>query len=156
MTVFAEQGPREELLKLTFMPDGSFMLDGRHADDWISYGAGRYHYRPETGEIFVKVESGAYEWPYKGHNDYETLYYAEMQEAYPLYFKIVERGQNTVAVQEYVNFYTCEAGCAAEGLYNTDPIWQDLNGIYNLVMPETMPMRERTYVIESENNYGMQ
>lgn len=140
--------PRVELLKLEFRPDGGFKLDGRHADEWISYGEGRYYYQPETGEIFVTVASGAYEWPYKGRDDYETLYWAEILESYPLYFKITARDQGSVTVREYVNFYTVEADNSPEGLYQTAPVWMQADGVYRLLDPESMLMRERTYQVE--------
>lgn len=142
------EAPRIELLKLKFSPEGGFKLDGRHADDWISYGAGTYFYQPASGEIFVTVASGAYEWPYKGRDDYETLYHAEILESFPLYFKIIARDKASVTVQEYVNFYTVEADNSPEGLYQTAPVWAQADGVYSLLNPESLPMRERIYRVE--------
>ena len=149
VTFSENESPEEELLVFKFMPDGGFKLDGRHADEWISYGEGRYHYQPETGEVFVTVEHGSFEWPYKGQNDYETLYWAQILESYPLYFKITERGTDFVKMREYANFYTSEANRSPEGLYQTTPVWQAEDGKYHLLAPETMKMRERTYQVDS-------
>ena len=138
----------EEKLEIAFTPAGGFSMQGRHVNDWISYAEGRYHYQEATGEIFVFVASGGYEWPNQGGEKWEKLYYAVLFNDYPLYFQIADRSESQVTVTEYINFYSSDYNGKTEDLCNTEPVWREANGVYGLIPEKTLSLRQRTYTVE--------
>ena len=127
-------------IEIEFRPDGTFRYDEWHPDEERSYANGTYHYQEKTGEIFVHVESGGYDWVTRPATETTPpLYWGEVYSNYQLYFKITKRSYSTVTVIEHIN-------SNHEGVSNT-AIWKENNGSYSLIAIDQNMMKEKQYTV---------
>ena len=127
-------------IEIEFHPDGTFRYDEQHPDESVSYANGTYYYREKTGEIFVHVESGGYDWIARQATETTPpLYWGEVYSNYQLYFKITKRSYSTVTVIEHIN-------SNHEGVSNT-AIWKENNGSYSLIAIDQNMMKEKQYTV---------
>ena len=128
-------------IEIEFRPDGTFRYDERHPDESVSYANGTYYYIEQTGEIFVHIESGGYDWVTRqATKTTPPLYWGEAYFNYQFYFKITKRSSSTIMVIEYISNH--------EGVSNT-VIWKETNGNYSLIATDQIMMKERQYKIIS-------
>ena len=134
-------------IEIEFRPDGTFRYDERHPGESVSYANGTYYYIEQTGEIFVHVESGGYDWVTRqATKTTPPLYWGEVYSNYQFYFKITKRSDSTVTVIEHISNH--------EGVSNT-VIWKENNGAYSLTATDQSMMKERQYTVNSltESDY---
>ena len=128
-------------IEVEFRPDGTFRYDERHPGESVSYANGTYYYMEQTGEIFVHVESGGYDWiTHPATETMPPLYWGEVYSNYQFYFKITKRSDATVTVIEHIS--------NDEGVSNT-AIWEENNGAYSLIITDQSMMTERQYTFNS-------
>lgn len=123
-----------ECIELEFLQDGVFKANGKHANGWISYETGTFHFETTTGELFVNVANAGLEWPVSIlGNDGLPLYQAEIYVDYQRYFKIVEQSADTVTVLEFRNSYREANAAVLAGLYDPTPVWAT-DGTYDALI----------------------
>ena len=128
-------------IEIEFRPDGTFRYDERHPGENVSYANGTYYYIEQTGEIFVHIESGGYDWVTRPATETTPpLYWGEVYFNYHFYFKITKRSDATVMVIEHISNH--------EGVSNT-VIWKETNGNYSLTATDQSMMKERRYTVGS-------
>ena len=129
-------------VEIEFRSDGTFRYDERHPGESVSYANGTYYYIEQTGEIFVHVESGGYDWiTRQATKTTPPLYWGEVYFNYQFYYKITKRSDSTVTVIEHIN-------SNHEGVSNT-VIWKENNGNYSLTATDHSMMKERQYKFNS-------
>ena len=125
-----------ECIELEFLPNGVFKSGGRHANGWITYETGVFHYNEATGELFVYVENAGLEWPMPSPNAAEPLLYqAEVYAGYQRYFKIVFQDADLVTVEEYRNSYRDASAPMLADLYDNTPVWAGAGIHCGLIRP---------------------
>jgi hypothetical protein len=134
-------------IEIEFRSDGTFRYDERYPGESISYANGTYYYIEQTGEIFVHIESGGYDWITRPATEtMPPLYWGEVYFNYQFYFKIAKRSDSTVTVIEHISNH--------EGVSNT-AIWEENNGSCSLTTTDPSMMEERQYTVDSlaESDY---
>lgn len=143
--------PGKEFIEIQFLQDSIFKYNGEHTNRWYSYAEGIYHFNQETGEIFISVPSGGFDWLQSeraGKN--LPIYWGEIRMDYQLYFRIKKRTDTVIIADEYINSYHEDIERSGD-LYEKGSIWKQEDGIFTFIGNNLERLVEREYrIVEAD------
>lgn len=135
----------KECLDIEFLPDSTVRHNGSHTNKWYSAGIGWYHFNTLTNEIFITIHTGGFDWPSGTmKNSNLPIYHGEIFFDYQLYFRIKERTDSSVIVDEYINSYREEVE-GSGSFYEKDSVWIEKDGNFTFVGNKPERMKQITY-----------